>query len=115
MRTQIAGAVAAALLATMSPAAVSGAAAAPASSGAVAPAPVVGDLRVNALEEPLGIDTAPPALSWKLAADRRGVTQQAYEVHVASSTDALAQPDVWDSGKVTSDRSVGVRYGGPVL
>lgn len=118
MRTQLAGAIVAAVAATSlltaSPAAAAAPAAASAAS-AVAPAPTVGDLRVNALEEPLGIDTAPPALSWKLGADRRGVTQQAYEVHVATSADGLGEPDVWDSGKVTSDRSVGVRYGGPAL
>lgn len=117
MRTQIAGGVLAALLVTplvtASPAAAAADLPSPAAA-AVAP-PTVGGLRVNALDEPLGIATTPPALSWKIASDRRGTTQQAYEVHVASSADRVGDPDVWDSGKVTSDRSVGVRYDGPAL
>lgn len=115
MRTRIAGGVVAALLVTMSPAAATTGVPTSAAAATAAAPPAVSGLRVNALDEPLGIDTAPPVLSWKLATERRGTTQQAYEVHVASSEGALGEPDVWDSGKVTSDRSVGVRYAGPAL
>ncbi|HWJ81652.1 MAG TPA: glycoside hydrolase family 78 protein [Nocardioides sp.] len=90
----------------------------PAAADPAAPAgtaPTVAALTTNALEDPLGIAVAAPSLSWQIDSDRRGVTQQAYEVRVASAESRLADPDVWDSGRVVSDRSVGVRYGGPAL
>ena len=64
--------------------------------------------------DPLGIDAARPRLSWIIQSDQRGQRQTAYRVLVASSPDVLAQDrgDLWDSGKVASDRSVGVEYAG---
>jgi alpha-L-rhamnosidase len=74
----------------------------------VAPA---GGLRVESTaveyaETLLGTDVAKPRLSWVLAADSAGGVQTAYQVRVDG---------VWDSGKVLSDRSVGIVYGGPAL
>ncbi|HZK60151.1 MAG TPA: hypothetical protein VFC59_09860, partial [Cryobacterium sp.] len=65
-----------------------------------AAAPSVSHLLTNSLQDPLGIGGDAPRLSWQLQADRRGVTQSAYEVHVATSEAGLASPDVWDSGTV---------------
>ncbi len=75
------------------------------------------DLRCEYLKDPLGLDVARPRLSWHLADDRRGARQRAYRILVASSVDALAEDaaDVWDSGRVESDRSIHVEYGGPKL
>ncbi|PJJ57594.1 alpha-galactosidase-like protein [Mumia flava] len=115
MRKQIAGVIAASLVAAVAPAAAASAAGPATVRTASPPAPAVTDLTVNALDDPLGIGLAAPALSWKLTSERRGVTQQAYEVHVATSADALDDPDVWDSGTVTSPTSVDVRYDGPAL
>lgn len=75
----------------------------------------VSNLLTNSLQDPLGIGGDAPRLSWQLEADRRGVTQTAYEVHVATTEAGLASPDVWDSGTVESGQSVGVAYGGPAL
>ena len=74
-------------------------------------------LQCEGMQEPLGIDISHPRLSWQLRDSRRGARQSAYEVRVASSTDALAQDhvDVWDSGRVDSDQSVNVPYGGPAV
>ncbi|KAA1425467.1 Bacterial alpha-L-rhamnosidase [Mumia zhuanghuii] len=72
-------------------------------------------MRANSTENPLGIGGEAPRLSWRLDADRRGVTQSAYQVRVATSASRLADPDVWDSGKVESGRSVEVPYDGPAL
>jgi hypothetical protein len=88
-------------------------AAAPAANAeATADAPVVDHLRTNALVEPLGIGAEPPLLSWQVGADRRGVSQSAYQIRVGTSPGAA---DVWDSGPVASGRSVDVRYDGPAL
>jgi alpha-L-rhamnosidase len=84
-----------------------------------APAGVtVAGLTVDYLDRPLGLESARPRLAWKLeAADRRSVRQSAYRVEVASSLEALeaGRADVWDSGRIASDRSVDVAYGGPTL
>jgi alpha-L-rhamnosidase len=74
-------------------------------------------LQCEAMAEPLGIDIAQPRLSWQLQDSRRGARQAAYEIRVASSPEALAQDrsDVWDSGRVESDQSVNVPYGGPAV
>jgi len=75
------------------------------------------DLRCEHLVEPLGIDAMKPRLYWKLEDSRRGAKQTAYQVLVGSSDDAVNQGkgDVWDSGKVESDQSAHVEYGGPAL
>ena len=67
--------------------------------------------------EPIGVETAKPRLSWILKSPRRGQTQSAYQVLVASSKELIDQDrgDMWDSGKVASDRSVNVIYDGKTL
>ncbi len=79
----------------------------------------IADLRCEYLVDPLGIDTAQPRLSWKVNARRgaRGQGQTAYQVLVASSPEKLAPAtaDLWDSGKVQSDASIHVVYGGKAL
>src|SRR6202047_1016061 len=74
-------------------------------------------LLCEAMQEPLGIDITSPRLSWRLQDSRRGAKQAAYEIRVASSAESLAQDhaDVWDSGRVDSDQSVSVLYGGPAV
>ena len=74
-------------------------------------------LQCEAMQEPLGIDITTPRLSWQLQDSRRGARQTAYEIRVASSAEALAQDhaDIWDSGRVDSDQSVNVLYGGPAV
>src|SRR5271170_1079769 len=74
-------------------------------------------LTYDSLVEPVGIDDARPLFSWQLRDSGFGARQTAYQVQVATKVSSLNEdkPDVWDSGKVTSDRSVGVAYGGPAL
>ena len=66
---------------------------------------------------PLGLERCHPRLSWELPANVRGQRQTAYQVQVASSKEALAagEPDLWDSGRVESDASIQVPYGGRPL
>jgi alpha-L-rhamnosidase len=74
-------------------------------------------LRCEYLQNPLGIDAATPHLSWHSDSTERNWKQSAYEVLVASSADGIraAKADVWDSGKMNSDASVGIAYAGPAL
>ncbi|MBP7933380.1 MAG: family 78 glycoside hydrolase catalytic domain [Phycisphaerae bacterium] len=85
---------------------------------AAADAPLaVQRLRCEYLVNPLGIDVACPRLSWVPRSDQRGQRQTAYQVLAASSADELAadKGDLWDTGKVVSDQSAQVVYGGRVL
>ena len=77
----------------------------------------VGDPRCEYLNNPLGIDTPNPRLSWVMTSDQRGEKQTGYQVLVASSAEALAkdQGDLWDSGNVDSDQSILVPYAGKEL
>ena len=74
------------------------------------------ELRCEYRANPLGIDILQPRLSWQLdAAGRRGVSQSAYQILVASTPEKLAadQADVWNSGRVESPASIQIVYGGP--
>ena len=72
----------------------------------------VENLRCEFRVNPLSIDATKPGLSWKLEMGNRkperGIRQTAYQILVASTPEILAkdQGDLWDSGKVASDRSV---------
>jgi len=70
-------------------------------------------LRCEYRENPLGIDTAAPRLSWQIKSDRRGARQTANRILVSSRRNGPA--DLWDSGKVQSDQSVHVEYAGKAL
>ncbi len=77
----------------------------------------VGDLRCEHLVNPQGIDATQPRLSWIINSDAHDVAQTAYQVLVASTKAGLkpGQADLWDSGKVMSDRSVLMTYAGKPL
>jgi alpha-L-rhamnosidase len=72
-------------------------------------------LKTEYAVRPLGIDVVKPRLSWVANGPGYGATQTAYQVLVASSPELLSpeSADVWDSGKVSSDRTFGVEYDGP--
>jgi alpha-L-rhamnosidase len=83
-------------------------------------------LRCEYLENPLGIDTPRPRLSWQLESENQGAKQTAYQI-VATSPSPLGSPKGalragardegtgWDTGKVSSDQSIHVEYAGPAL
>lgn len=67
--------------------------------------------RVN----PIGLDVAIPRLSWQLISARQNVQQTAYEIRVSTDAALLAKGTSWQSGRVASDQSVHVPYGGAAL
>jgi alpha-L-rhamnosidase len=84
-----------------------------AASAALQPAELICEYRHN----PTGIDTPQPGLSWISESTQRAQAQTAYQVLVASSEFLLKdnRADLWDSGKVQSNQSVLVPYGGRAL
>jgi alpha-L-rhamnosidase len=77
-------------------------------------------LRCEYAVDPLGIDVPRPRLSWILKAQKpnaRGLRQTAYQILVATNQANLraGKADLWDSGKVESDRSIQVEYSGKEL
>ncbi|MFC5865545.1 family 78 glycoside hydrolase catalytic domain [Acidicapsa dinghuensis] len=74
-------------------------------------------LEVDNLQHPLGIDDRAPQFSWQLRDGRRGARQTAYEIQVASNEELLkaGHPDIWNSGKIQSDHSIGLVYKGAAL
>jgi len=60
---------------------------------------------------PIGIDAPRPRLSWQIQTPDRGVMQRAYQLCVRGDDGTL----LWDSGRVDSQRSIHVPYGGPPL
>lgn len=85
-----------------------------------APAPLsVEALRCEHLDEPLGIGTVAPRLSWQVRAPAapRGRGWDAVQVQVASTPERLADgaADRWDSGWVDGAAIVSLVYGGRPL
>ena len=74
-------------------------------------------LRCENSENPLGIDTPSPRLSWKLESKIRGQRQSAYQILAAASADALTNSvgNLWDSSWVTNNETTGVAYQGQPL
>ena len=82
--------------------------------GAQALSPVrVDALTTEHFVNPVGLGDAVPRLSWKLRSDRPGEVQTAYEIHASSAPFTPAMTgDLWESGKVASDQSILVPWGG---
>lgn len=74
-------------------------------------------LRCEYLNNPLGLDTTKPRLSWELTSGKRGDLQAAYQVLAATSAEKLTEgaADLWNSGRVESRQTNQVVYGGKPL
>ena len=68
------------------------------------------ELRCEYLANPCGIDVLRPRLGWMLDSDKRGDRQTAYQVVVTTR-----QGELWNSGKIESEQSIQVEYGGKPL
>lgn len=86
-------------------------------ASAAAQAVQVTDLRCEYLENPLGIDTEKPRLSWRIESSKDDVMQKSCRTQVTSSRELLEQgkADLWDSGVVPGDQSIQVEYAGKEL
>jgi Alpha-L-rhamnosidase N-terminal domain./Bacterial alpha-L-rhamnosidase. len=75
------------------------------------------DLMCEYAKDPIGIDVLKPRFSWKLIQDGREKCQTAYRIIVASKEFPLKEgiADLWDSGKIVSDLTIGLEYEGKKL
>src|SRR6476619_2760716 len=78
---------------------------------------VPADLRCESRVAPLGIEQPSPQLSWVLTSKERNQTQSAYQILAASNQAKLKQnaPDLWDSGRIVSNDTMRIAYGGQPL
>jgi alpha-L-rhamnosidase len=65
----------------------------------------VGQLTTNGRTDALGIAADDISLSWAITSEARGVTQTAYQIRIGLTE---GSGDVWDSGRVASDRQIDV-------
>ncbi|MFY8221533.1 MAG: family 78 glycoside hydrolase catalytic domain [Pirellulales bacterium] len=81
------------------------------------PGIVATGLRCEWCEEPEGLVTRTPRLSWVIFSGERGQWQTAYRILAASSPELLApgKADLWDTGRVESGETLGVEYAGKPL
>ncbi|MGW0520201.1 family 78 glycoside hydrolase catalytic domain [Crossiella sp. NPDC003009] len=67
-------------------------------------------------DNPLGTDVPHPRLAWVLSAEVNGATQSAYQIQADPDPRRLAEGRPrWDTGRIASSRTLGIRYDGPPL
>ncbi len=79
--------------------------------------PVVGDLRVEYMTNPLGVDLSRPRFSWKIISQERGVAQGSWRIIVGKSLSEVrkGQGSQWDSGRKEGDVTINHEYAGAPL
>lgn len=70
----------------------------------------VADCTVEHHTNPLGIDAARPRFGWTLDSSAPQQRQAGYQIQVSST--APGTGDLWDSGRVPSDRQIDIAYAG---
>ncbi len=75
------------------------------------------NLKTEYKQNPIGLGTQKPRLSWQITSGQQGTEQEVYQVLVAGSESDLlsGQNLLWDTGKVNSDQSIHIEYAGAEL
>ena len=78
---------------------------------------MVKNLKVEYLENPLGMDKAQPRFSWEILAGQRGMMQSGYRIFVSDNPETIRTGDgnIWDSGNIDADQAVNIVYNGKPL
>jgi len=71
------------------------------------------DLRVEYRTNPINVFTPKPRFSWKIRTDKKNLLQTSYYIEVANNPEFLSP--IWKSGKVESEASHLIPYGGTAL
>lgn len=74
---------------------------------------IITNLKTNDMVDPVGVDVIPPTFSWQMQSNTVGQKQTAYSIMVAKNPEFTNI--AWDSGKIQSEESVGIKYDGPEL
>ncbi len=73
-------------------------------------------LKTGYYTNPVGIDGLAPRFSWKISGGQPGTHQTAWQIQAAKDSEALHSGSlVWDSEKVSSNKSLHNPWNGPVL
>ena len=74
-------------------------------------------LRTEYLKHPLSVDLQHPRFAWNMESSKRGSRQKAYQILVAHSPKDLTgkKADMWNSKKISSDKSTNIAYEGKSL
>lgn len=75
-------------------------------------------LRVEFVENPVGLDITNPSFSWEMDSEKENTKQYAYRIEVCmqmSTPENGKEQVVWDSGFVRSDQTTGISYQGAPL
>ena len=72
--------------------------------------PITG-LTTNGRMQPLGIDADAPSFGWALTTTARGAVQTAYRLRIGTTEQGA---EIWDSGRVDSDRQVDITPAAPL-
>ncbi|MFO7934449.1 MAG: glycoside hydrolase family 78 protein [Bacteroidales bacterium] len=77
----------------------------------------VTSLKTDYKTDPIGTDNISPRLSWIIQSDRMNTMQESYEIRAALDARDLARGRdlIWETGRVSSSRSIHVPYEGSPL
>ena len=69
------------------------------------------ELKCEYRQNPLGVESTNPRLSWIVVSDERNQIQTGYEILVASAIEKLTEDgaDMWKTGFVKSDNSIHIK------
>ncbi|MDP4269296.1 MAG: family 78 glycoside hydrolase catalytic domain [Bacteroidota bacterium] len=74
----------------------------------------ISSLTTEHLINPIGLDESQPKFGWILTSKQRNVMQTAYEIQVSENAN-VAGKLIWQTGKVSSDASINIPFGGEKL
>ena len=77
---------------------------------------IAGNLKCEYMKNPIGLDTPKPRFTWQMYDETSGAKQKAYQLLVGKDSASLSKgkADIWDSGKILSDKIL-VSYDGEEL
>ena len=72
------------------------------------------NLRCEHLENPIGIDTNHPRFSWIIKSEAKDIQQIAYHISISTDSIVASKDQIWDTGKIYSDKNLIVYKGSPL-
>ena len=78
---------------------------------------IIKNMMCDNFQDPIGIGSRQPVLSWQLKADAYNQKQSSYRIIVADNPNGLSEDKgiIWDSKKVYSDKNIQIQYEGKSL